>query len=74
MVAGLLTAPSLVAGGAADRGGSADVGARRVQFGAFVDGVGADPGEVDDFEKRVDRPLDIASYFLAFGDVFPFPV
>jgi len=70
---GLLTAPALTAGGAPDQsttGGTADT----VMFGAYVDGMTADPSRLGAFERLVDARTDIASYYYGFGDVFPGPL
>lgn len=46
----------------------------RVEFGAFVEGMQADPTRLTAFEDLVGARTDIASYFYGFGDVFPGPV
>lgn len=45
--------------------------ADRVQIGAFVKGMQAEPGRLDGFERMIGARVDIASYYYGFGDVFP---
>jgi len=45
--------------------------ADRVQIGAFVEGMQADPTRLKDFETLVGGRTDIASYYYGYGDVFP---
>jgi hypothetical protein len=47
---------------------------RRLQFGAYVQGMQEDAAAFTDFEAMVDRPMAIASYFYGYGDVFPGPI
>ena len=47
--------------------------AERVQFGAFVDGMQADPSALEEFENLIGRDTDIASYYYGYGDIFPGP-
>lgn len=54
--------------------GSSPAGRRladRVQFGAFVDGMQADPARLTRFEQRLGADVRIASYYYGYGDVFP---
>lgn len=44
---------------------------QRVLFGAYVDGMQADPGALSRFESLVGSRTDVASYYYGFGDVFP---
>ena len=44
---------------------------QRVQFGAYVDGMIADPSKLLAFEKQLGRTTEVASYFYGFGDEFP---
>jgi mannan endo-1,4-beta-mannosidase len=43
----------------------------RVQVGAFVDGMQADPARLDKWETAVGGHADVASYYYGYGDVFP---
>lgn len=43
----------------------------RVQFGAYVDGMQADPSRLRAFESMVGRRTEIASYYYGYGDIFP---
>lgn len=55
--------------------GSREFGARalvnRVQLGAYVEGMQADPDRLTRFERLVGARADIASYYYGYGDVFP---
>ncbi len=50
---------------------SASTLADRAAFGAFVEGMQADPSQLAKFEQTLGAGLDIASYYYGFGDVFP---
>ncbi len=43
----------------------------RVAFGAYVDGMVAQPERFTDLERTLGRPLEVASYFYGYGDEFP---
>ncbi|MFC6286672.1 glycoside hydrolase family 26 protein [Nocardioides sp. GCM10027113] len=43
-------------------------------FGAYVDGMQADPSRLADFEELVRSRTDIASSYYGYGDVFPGPL
>ncbi len=73
MIGATLISPALEATAAGRHGHRAKPLGQRVQFGAFVDGMQADPGVLDDFEQLVGRRTDIASYYYGYGDVFPGP-
>ena len=47
---------------------------RRVEFGAFVDGMPGGAGVLTGFEALIGRDTDIASYYYGYGDVFPGPL
>ena len=42
-----------------------------VRFGAYVDGMVADPTRLTAYEAETGRPVKVASYFYGFGDEFP---
>ncbi len=42
-----------------------------VRFGAYVDGMVADPSRLRAYEADVGSPTSVASYFYGFGDEFP---
>lgn len=44
---------------------------KRVEFGAWVAGMVADPSQFSAREAQLGAPLKIASYFLGYGDWFP---
>lgn len=43
----------------------------RVELGAYVDGMTHAPHRLAAFESLVRAPVDIASYYWGFGDIFP---
>ncbi|WP_370247061.1 glycoside hydrolase family 26 protein [Nocardioides sp.] len=47
--------------------------ARRVRFGAYVDGATDDPARLAAFERMVGRPVAVVSQYRGFGDLFPVP-
>jgi hypothetical protein len=53
--------------------GSAARTARPPLFGAFVDGMQAEPSRLAEFEALVGARTAIASYYYGYGDVFPGP-
>jgi beta-mannanase len=42
-----------------------------VLFGAYVDGMTADPSRLRRFARLVRSPVGVASYYYGYGDVFP---
>lgn len=46
---------------------------KNIQFGAWVDGMDANPVLLDDAEVRLDVPMEIASIFRGDGDDWPYP-
>ncbi|MCY7396412.1 MAG: hypothetical protein LH468_09730 [Nocardioides sp.] len=75
------TADTAVAreGGRGDRIAATDRAAQPAQqrrstdllFGAYVEGMQAEPSRLSSFEELVGAPADIASYYYGYGDVFP---
>jgi len=45
-----------------------------VEFGAFVDGMQANPAKLARFERKARTQAKVASYYYGFGDVFPGPI
>ncbi|MDN4174928.1 glycosyl hydrolase [Nocardioides sp. SOB77] len=56
--------------GAAERGSGVVPLGERVELGAYVDGMQAAPALLTLFERTV-APVEIASYYYGYGDVFP---
>jgi hypothetical protein len=42
-----------------------------VRFGAWVEGMTADPGRLDALGRRLHTDIAVASYYWGYGDVFP---
>lgn len=69
----------VLSAGASDGGLAQNRGAERtlpprVKFGAFVDGMQADPSRLARFESMIGERTALASYYWGFGDIFPGPV
>ena len=75
LAAGLLTMPAITADGApTTTTGTSGMNAKQVMFGAYVDGMTAEPARLREFERLVGARTEIASYYYGFGDVFPGPL